>query len=219
MITLYGFGKIFPAVIGETRDLRIEWALEELGLPYRVHGIDHTGGEHRTDAFEAISPFQRIPAIDDEGFTLAESGAVLLYLGEKYGQLLPADFEGRMRVTQWCFSAVNTVEWATLQLKVIDLFGGGEGAEARRADLVKQVQRSLSLLEKQLDGREWITGDAFTVADILMATVLRQIRHTELMADYPRVGAYYQRALARPAWTRALASYAERFGKTAAELS
>ena len=124
-----------------------------------------------------------------------------------------------MRVTQWCFSAVNTVEWATLQLKVIDLFGGGEGAEARRADLVKQVQRSLGLLEKRLDGREWVATDEFTVADLLMATVLRQIRHTELMADYPRVGAYYGRALARPAWGRALQGYADRFGVPLAQVS
>ena len=219
MITLYGFGRIFPAVIGETRDLRIEWALEEMGLPYRLHGLDFTAGESKTEAYEAISPFQRVPAIDDDGFTLAESGAVLLYLAEKHGQLIPADFEGRMRVTQWCFSALNTVEWSTLQLKALDLFGGGEGAEARRADLVKQVQRSLGLLEKRMDGREWIATDEFTVADLLMATVLRQIRHTELMADYPQVGAYYARALARPAWGRALQAYADRFGVPVTQVS
>ena len=219
MITLYGFGRVFPIVVGETRDLRIEWALEELGLPYRIHGIDHTAGEHRTEAYEAVSPFQRVPAIDDAGFTLSESGAILLYLAEKHGRLLPQDFEGRMKVTQWCFAAVNTVEWATLQIKIIDLTADSESELVRRAQLVQQAQRSLGLIERQLDGRDWITGDEFTVADILMATVLRQIRHTELMADYPRTQAYYRRALARPAWGRALQAYADRFGRTVAELS
>ena len=219
MITLYGFGKVFPVVIGETRDLRVQWALEEMGLPYRVHGVDHTGGEHKTAAYEAISPFQRMPAIEDDGFRLAESGAVLLYLAEKYGQLIPADFEGRMRVTQWCFAALNTVEWATLQIRVTELFGGGEGAAARRADLDKQAQRSLEILERQLEGRDWIAGNDFTVADIAMATVLREIRKTDLMQPYPRVTAYYERAFARPAWGRALKEYAERFGKAEAEVA
>jgi len=215
MITLYGFGRVFPAVVGETRELRIEWALQELGLPYTVHGIDHTGGEHKTEAYMAISPFQRVPAIDDDGFVLAESGAILLYLGEKYGTLLPTDFHARLVVTQWCLHALNTVEWATQQIQLIDKFGGGEGAAARRAELVKQAERSLQLIERRLDGREWIATDDFTVADILMACVLRQIRTTDLMDGYPRVKAYFERALARPAWRRALAAYAERFGALA----
>ena len=219
MITLYGFGRIFPAVIGETRDLRPQWALEEMGLPYRVHGLDYTAGESKTETYEAISPFQRVPAIDDDGFTVAESGAVLLYLAEKYGQLIPADFQGRTKVSQWCFAAVNTVEWATLQIKVIDLFGGGEGGEARRADLVKQAQRSLGLLEKQLAGRKWLVGDTFTVADIMMATVLREIRHTPLMDDYPGVKTFYQRSMARPAWQRAITAYADRFGLPVAQVA
>jgi glutathione S-transferase len=219
VITLYGFGRVFPPVIGETRDLRTQWALEEMGLPYRVHGVDHTGGEHKTAAYEAISPFQRVPAIDDDGFLLAESGAVMLYLAEKYGQLIPADFEGRMRVTQWCFHALNTIEWATQQIQLIDKFGGGDGAAAQRVELVKQAQRSLGILERRLEDREWIACDDFTVADILLATVLRQIRKTELMQPYPQVQAYLDRALARPAWARTLESYAQRFGKEVAEVA
>lgn len=219
MITLYGFGHVFAPVIGETRDLRTQWALEEMGLPYRVHGVDHTGGEHKTAAYEAISPFQRVPAIDDDGFILAESGAIMLYLAEKYGQLIPADFEGGMRVTQWCFHALNTIEWATQQIQLIDKFGGGEGAPARRLELVKQAERSLEILERRLENREWIACDAFTVADILLATVLRQIRKTDLMQPYPRVTAYLERALARPAWARALELYAQRFGIAVADVA
>ena len=105
MITLYGFRRIFRAGIGETKDLRVEWALQETGLPYRVHGLDHTAGELDSPAYGEISPFHQAPAIDDDGFVVAESGAALLYIAEKAGKLIPADFQGRMRVTQWCFAA------------------------------------------------------------------------------------------------------------------
>ena len=75
MITLHGFGRVFAPVTGETLELRALWALEEVGLPYRVHGVDHAGGEHRGAAFARLCPFHLLPAIDDEGFVLAESGA------------------------------------------------------------------------------------------------------------------------------------------------
>src|SRR5690349_19555796 len=102
-LTLYGFGTIFPAGVGETNDLRAQWALEETGLPYRVHAVDHTGGETATEAYGRISPFRQVPVIDDDGFIVAESAAVVLYLAEKAGKLIPADFHGRTRVVQWCF--------------------------------------------------------------------------------------------------------------------
>jgi len=86
MITLYGFGRVFRQVIGETRDLRAQWALEEAGLPYRVHGVDHTGGENQSAAYVRMNCFRLLPVIDDDGFVVAESGAVLLYIAEKAGR-------------------------------------------------------------------------------------------------------------------------------------
>lgn len=100
MITLYGFGRIFPEGRGETKDLRAQWALEETGLPYRVHALDHTAGELDSDAFGRISPFRQAPVIDDDGFIVAESAAVVLYLAEKAGKLIPSDVAGRTRVVQ-----------------------------------------------------------------------------------------------------------------------
>jgi len=217
MITLYGFGRVFRPVIGETRDLRVEWALEEIGLPYRVHGLDHTGGEHDGPAYSKISPFHLVPVIDDDGFIVAESGAILVYLAEKAGKLIPPDFEGRMRVVQWCFAALNTVERPLLEIQLIDKFGG-ENSENRRAEMVKQASRWLDGLERRLDGREWIACADFTVADILLATVLREIRKTDLIDPYPRLKAYYARALARPAWQRTLSLHAERLGVTVADI-
>jgi glutathione S-transferase len=218
MITLYGFGRVHRKVIGETRDLRAQWALEETGLPYLVHPLDHTGGEMDGPAFSRISPFHMLPVIDDGGVIVAESGAVLLYLAEKAGKLIPADFEGRMHVVQWCFAALATVERPMMEIQMIDKFGGGEGADKQRSAMVKAAGRWFEGLEHRLDGREWIACADFTVADILLASVLREIRKTDLLDPYPRLKAYYTCAMARPAWQRTLSLYAERLGVTAAEI-
>ena len=218
MITLYGFGRVHQQVIGETRDLRAQWALEEVGLPYRVHGLDHTGGELDGAAYKRINCFRLVPGIDDDGFVVAESGAVLLYIAEKAGKLIPSDFQGRMRVVQWCFAALTTVERPLMEIQMIDKFGG-EGVEDRRAEMVKEAGRWLAGLESRLDGREWVACADFTVADILLATVLREIRTTDLMDSYPRLKAYYARALARPAWQRTLSLYSDRLGVAVADIS
>jgi glutathione S-transferase len=216
MITLYGFGRVHPKVIGETRDLRVQWALEELGLPYRVHPLDHTGGELDSPAYAAISPFNQAPVIEDGGIVVAETGAILLYLADKAGAL-PADAAGRTAVIQWCFAALTTVEPPVAMIKLIDLGGLPGGGEQRDA-LIGWSRRVLAGLERRLDGRTWIAADGFTVADILVATVLRQIRHTDLLADLPRLRAYYERALARPAWQRTLERYAGLLGVTVADI-
>ncbi|MGK3982627.1 glutathione S-transferase family protein [Sorangium sp. So ce136] len=215
MITLYGFGRVHQKVIGETRDLRVQWALEELGLPYRVHPLDHTGGELSSPAYAAISPFNQVPVIDDDGVVVAETGAILLYLAEKAGAL-PADAAGRAAVVQWCFAALTTVEPPIAMILLMDL-GGLPGGE-HRAALVPWAHRVLAGIERRLDGRTWIAADDFTVADILLATVLRQTRRTDLLAGYPRLRAYYDRALTRPAWQRTLERHAQRLGATVADI-
>lgn len=205
-----------PGIIGETRDLRVQWALEELGLPYRVEALDHTGGELDGPAFAAISPFHQIPVIDDDGLVVAETGAILLYLADKAGAL-PADVAGRTAVTQWCFAALTTVEPPASLILLTDL-GGLPGAGEQRTALVAWARRTLAGLERRLDGRAWIAADEFSVADILLVSVLRELRHTDLLADWPRLRGYYDRAFARPAWRRTLAAYVERFGLTVADL-
>ncbi|MGE0062777.1 MAG: glutathione S-transferase family protein [Xanthobacteraceae bacterium] len=215
MITLYGFGRIFREGIGETKDLRVEWALQETGLPYRVHALDHTAGELDSPAYRKISPFRQAPAIDDNGFVVAESGAALLYIAEKAGKLIPSDVEGRTRVTQWCFAAVSTVAPTLSLLGLGDIAGLNDNGRKTWTGIAK---RWLDGLEERLDGREWIACQDFTVADILLATVLREVRNTDLVEPYPRLKAYYARALARPAWERTLALYAERFGVSVADI-
>ena len=212
MITLYGFGRIFAEGRGETKDLRAQWALEELDLPYRVHALDHTAGELDGEAFDRISPFHQAPVIDDDGFVVAESAAVVIYLAEKAGRLIPGDLPGRTRVVQWCFAAVGTVEPTLTCLDLIGIYDRDGKAAGVDAEVRKLAGRWLGHLERRLQGREWIACDDFTVADIMMAGVLRSIRRTDLMQPYPSLAAYYERCQSRPAWQRTLALYAERMG-------
>ncbi|HEU5076162.1 MAG TPA: glutathione S-transferase family protein [Polyangiaceae bacterium] len=210
MITLYGFGTIFPGGHGETKDLRAQWALEEIGLPYRVHALDHDAGELDSDFYRRISPFRQAPVIDDDGFIVAESAAVVLYLAEKAGKLIPADVQGRTRVVQWCFAAVGTVEPTLVCKDLIDIFDGDQAAHKLHVEVRKLAQRWLGDVERRLEDREWIACAEFTVADIMMAGVLRSIRKTDLMNPFPRLQAYFGRCQARPAWQRTLGLYAER---------
>lgn len=210
MITLYGFGTIFPEGVGETKDLRAQWALEETGLPYRVHALDHTGGELDGDAYRRISPFRQVPVIDDDGFVVAESAAVVLYLAEKAGTLIPSDVQGRTRVVQWCFAATTSVEPTLTCLDMVEIFDSGN--DKLKGEVRKLAGRWLGNVERRLEDREWIACAEFTVADIMMACVLRTIRKTDLMQPFPKLEAYYARCFARPAWQRTLGLYAERLG-------
>jgi glutathione S-transferase len=212
MITLYGFGNIFAEGVGETKDLRAQWALEETGLPYRVHPLDHGAGELDSDAYGRISPFHQAPVIDDDGFVVAESAAVVLYLAEKSGKLIPSDVQGRTRVVQWCFAAVATVEPTLVCLDVIGIFDSGKAAPKLHEEVPKLAQRWLRDVERRLEGREWIACADFSAADIMMAGVLRTIRKTDLMKPFPRLEAYFERCQARPAWQRTLGLYAARLG-------
>lgn len=211
MITLHAFGNMFPGGIGETKDMRIQWALEEMGLPYQVRAWDYLAGETNGPEFSGLSPFNQLPVLERDGLVLAESGAILIHLAETSGRLTPDDAAGRAEVMQWCFAAVATV---SPMLSMISMYDAGfMGADGKAREFMTGIARRwMDGLERRLDGRDWIAADMFTVADILMATVLREIREAELMDGYPRVRAYYSRAFARPAWTRTRELYAERLG-------
>ncbi len=211
MIVLHAFANMFPGGIGETKDIRIQWALEEMGLPYEVRPLDYLGGEADGPAFSALSPFNQIPVLEHDGLVIAESCAILIHLAETSGRLMPADAAGRLKVIQWCFAATATVQPALSMIAMVDAGLMGEDPAAR-AFLVGLAGRWLAGLERQLDGHDWITGDDFTIADITLADVLREIRETDLMDDYPAVGAFYARAFARPARRRARELTAERMG-------
>src|SRR5690349_14553303 len=147
MITLYGFRRIFPEGIGETKDLRAQWALEETGLPYRVHGLDHGAGDLDSSAFSRISPFHQVPVIDDDGFIVAESAAIALYLAEKSGTLIPHDFQGRTLVTQWCFAATATIAPTLQDLDLLGIFDSEKAAPKLHEGVDGLVHRWFTDLE------------------------------------------------------------------------
>ncbi|HEX6271831.1 MAG TPA: glutathione S-transferase family protein [Polyangiaceae bacterium] len=210
MITLYGFKTIFEGGVGETKDLRAQWALEETGLPYRVHALDQLAGDLQSDAYGKMSPFHQVPLIDDDGFILSESGAIVLYLAEKAGKLIPSDVQGRTRVTQWCFAAVATVDPTFMALDLIGIFDPRN--QKLESDVRNLAHRWLEGVERRLAGRTFIACDEFTVADIMMAGVLRGVRKTDLLDPFEKTKAYRDRCFSRPAWERTLKMYAERFG-------
>lgn len=177
-----------------------------------MHVLDHTAGDLDGEAYGRLSPFHQAPVIDDDGFVVSESGAILLYLAEKAGRLLPTDVEGRTRVLQWSFAAVFTVAPSVVSRDMASIFDEAKAAPTLHAEVDKIIGRFLAGVEQRLDGRTWIACDGFTVADILMAGVLRMIRKTELTEPFPRLRAYAARCVARPAWQRTLASAAERLG-------
>ena len=211
MITLHAFGRVNSMVHGLTRDLRVQWALEELGLPYQVRGVDHPAGETKADAFRRLSPFQQIPVIEDDGMVLSESGAILVYLAEKAGRL--AEARTRAEVVRWCFAALSTVE-PVISMIVLDDFAKKTDPVSRekRAGQVKWAEQVLGGVEKHLGEHAFTAGEEFTVADILMVTVLRQARRAGVLAKFPRCEAYRQKCEARPAWGRTVAAYEKRLG-------
>ena len=110
MLKVYGFSKVNSGARGHTRDLRVLWALEEMQLPFEVVGMDHPAHDLSTDAYRQLSPFEQIPAIDDDGLLLSESAAILVYLAKKAGRLIPGELAGEAQVVRWCFAAMNSVE-------------------------------------------------------------------------------------------------------------
>jgi glutathione S-transferase len=214
MMTLTALRSVPAFAQGLVRDLRVRWALEEAGIPYRERLV---GSEDRTTAtYRALQPFGQVPAIEDGAFKLFESGAIVLHIAERCQVLMPSDTEGRARTSAWVFAALNSVEPAVQNLAEIDLFHAGAAwTEARRPGTVGMVQTRLAALEGWLGGRDYLEG-RFTAGDLLMTTVLRILRHTDIVAGRPVLQAYQARCEARPAFGRALADHLRPFEVNAA---
>jgi len=213
-LRLSAFRSVPPFAQGLVRDLRVRWALHEAGIPYEERLI---GPEDQASAaYRALQPFGQVPAIETPELDLFESGAIVLHIAEQSEALLPRDAKGRARATAWMFAALNSVEPPVQQLAAIDLFYAGEAwAQARRPGVVEMVQKRLGALEEWLRGRDWLEG-RFTAGDLLMTTVLRILRHTDLVSGRSVLKAYQERCEARPAFAKALAEHLRPFGKSAA---
>jgi glutathione S-transferase len=153
MLKLYGFSKVNAYARGHTRDLRVLWALEEMQLPFELVGMDHPAHDLNTEAYRRLSPFEQIPAIDDDGLVLSESAAIVVYLAKKSGRLIPGDAAGKAQVIRWCFTAMNSVEPPLLSLMVHDWTADGSCSKPRDF-LVGRVNRVLTNLERWFADRK-----------------------------------------------------------------
>jgi glutathione S-transferase len=208
MLKLYGFARVNKGARGNTRDLRVLWALEEIGLPYEIVGMDHPNRDLDSAAYRALNPFGQIPMIDDDGVVVSESGAILLYLARKSGKLMPRDLAGEAQVLRWSFTALTTIEVPVLTLWFVNL-SGGKGSKPSGA-LHDWAEMRLKQLDGWLSNRSFIATDDFTVADILMTHVLDAGADQEMLTAYPSLLAYRARCTERPAWKKTLAAYYER---------
>jgi glutathione S-transferase len=209
MITLTAFRWVPPFAQGLVRDLRVRWALEEAGLPYREKLI---GPQDQASAtYRALQPFGQVPAIETDGLKLFESGAIVLHIAEQSEALAPRDPHGRARTKAWIFAALNSVEPSVDEFAALDAFHAGEPwAQARRPALLEAVQKRLAALEDWLGGREYLE-DRFTAGDLMMTTVLRTLRDTDIVAQRPALQAYQDRCEGRPAFRKALADHMRPF--------
>ena len=197
------FSWVPPFARGLVRDLRIRWALEEVGRPYRVRLLDALNP--RPADYFLEQPFGQVPAYRDDEVQLFESGAILLHLAVSDERLLPLEKSARMRSVAWLIAALNSVEPAIMELATIDIFRAGQQwTKERRPQVIENIQSRLKHLADALGDSEWFEG-RFSIADIVMVTVLRNLRHTDLVAEQPALAAYVARAEARPAFQRALA--------------
>jgi len=197
ILTTYDWVPEMPR--GLVRDLRVRWALEEAGLPYRVESTSfrERGAEHF-----AAQPFGQVPWLTDGDLTIFESGAILLHLGEKSPALTPTDPRGRAEVLEWVIAALNSVDLPSQPWALFRFMGfPGEAPEAKFVD--DFLKARLNRMEAVLERREWLVAGRFTVADLLMADVLRPLERFDGLATYPACRAYVARATARPAFVKA----------------
>ncbi|WP_229726663.1 glutathione S-transferase family protein [Sphingomonas alpina] len=188
---------------GLVRDIRVRWALAEAGLPYRVRLLDATT-QRPADYFHE-QPFGQVPVFVEGDLGLFESGAIVLHIGERSDALLPADAAERARATCWVIAALNSIEPMIFDLVNIDIFNAGQQwAALRRPEAEQKVRERLARLSDWLGEQDYLQG-RFTAGDLIMATVLRNLRHTELVAEHANLAAYLARCEARPAFQQALA--------------
>lgn len=203
MITITAFDWVPDFAKGLVRDLRVRWALEEAGLKYQAKLITHQ--EKMTPAYRALQPFSQVPSYQDDDVTLFESGAIVLYIARRSTALFPTDEAGRARATGWVFAALNSIEPFIMTLVSVDIFNKEAAwAKESRSYWESMVKKRLSDLAERLNGRDWLE-DRFTAGDLMMATVLRILRHTDLVTSDPVLAPYLARCEARPAFQKALA--------------
>lgn len=189
---------------GLARDMRVRWALEEVGQPYNVRLV--TFEEMKEPAHRSLQPFGQIPTYEDGDLVLFESGAIVLHIAEQHAGLLPTDPNARIRAISWMFAALNTVEPPIFDRALTMILDREKPwFKDRLAALEKTIEVRLTDLSRRLGAAEWLDGE-FSAGDLLMVTVLRRLEGSELLAKFLNLTAYVARGTARPAYQRAFAA-------------
>ncbi|NKM53344.1 glutathione S-transferase family protein [Rhizobium anhuiense] len=189
---------------GLARDMRVRWALEEVGLPYDVRLVSFKA--MREPAHLRLQPFGQIPTYEEGDLALFESGAIVFHIAERHAGLLPADANARARAIAWMFAALNTIEPPIFDRALARILERNEPwYEQRLHALEISIRKRLDDLSRRLGDADWLDG-AFSAGDLLMVTVLLRLKGSDILNDHPNLSAYVARGEARPAYNSAFAA-------------
>ena len=186
---------------GLARDMRVRWALEEVGQPYAVRLVSFK--TMKQPAHRALHPFGQIPTYEEGDLALFESGAIIFHIAERHAGLLPDDANGRARAITWMFAALSTVEPPIVEREQVDYAERDKSwYEERLPILEDRIRARLDDLSRRLGDADWLDG-AFSAGDLMMVMVLRRLEGMGILEEYPNLSAYVARGEARPAYKRA----------------
>jgi glutathione S-transferase len=189
---------------GLARDMRVRWALEEVGQPYNVRLVSFA--QMKEAPHRKLHPFGQIPTYEESDLTLFESGSIILHIAQSHAGLLPRDANARARAISWMFAALNTVEPPIVERSMAFILERDKSWYAERMPMLEErVRVRLGELSNRLGNSEWLDG-AFSAGDLLMVTVLRRLDGSGQVEKFPNVAAYVARGEARPAYQRAFAA-------------
>jgi glutathione S-transferase len=187
---------------GLVRDLRVRWAFEEIGASYAIEKFG--AANPRPEGYVNWQPFEQVPAFRDGKVEIFETGAILLYIAEKHDTLLPKDEQARWQAIAWLFAGLNSVEPSCVRYFSYDVFNAGQDwAQGAKEAVVPLVRQKLKRVGDALGDKDWLAGE-FSIADVMMVTVLNSLKNTGFVAEYPNLAAYHARGTTRPAYKRAL---------------
>ena len=186
---------------GLARDMRVRWALEEVGQPYDVRLVSFR--EMKEPAHRMLHPFGQIPTYEEGDLALFESGAIVFHIAERHAGLLPDDANARARAINWMFAALNTVEPPIVEREMAKYVERDKAWYQERVPILDdRVRVRLGELSSRLGNADWLDS-AFSAGDLLMVTVLRRLSGSGMLEKYPSLPAYVARGEARPAYKRA----------------
>src|SRR5579859_462817 len=189
---------------GLSRDTRVRWALEEVGVPYEVRPVSFRA--MKEPAHLTLHPFGQIPTYQEGALALFESGSIVLHVAEHHAGLLPDDADARARAITWMFAALSTVEPSILELATAKLVESDKPWSKERLPLVvDRVRERLKQLSARLGSADWLDG-GFSAGDLMMVSVLLRLKPSGILDEFPNLAAYVARGEGRPAYERAFAA-------------